>query len=166
MPRPKPWWGLATMTALLTLFGIGDIAAGLDADPAIVASLIGLTTAELREQTAAGYRLADYLARSGGLVLAALGIVLTIIVAIPYRNGVAWSWAGMWLLPAWALAVPVGFLLVGTVPNQPPPPPMVSGPIFAVLAAAILLADRRAFVRSSEGAGASGARAATTHAAR
>lgn len=135
------------MTVILVLFGIGDVAAGLDADPAITVGLLGLTPGELREQSAAGYRLADYMARSGGLVLATLGIALTILIAIPYRRRDAWSWRAMWLLPAWALAVPVGYLLVGTLPDQPPPPPLVSGPIVAVLAAAILIADRRGFVR-------------------
>ena len=150
VPRPSPWWGLAAMAVILLVFGLGDIAAGLDADPAITVALLGMTPAELREQSEAGYRLADYMARSGGLVLAALGVALTVLVAIPYRGRQAWAWRAMWLLPAWALTVPVGYLLVGTLPDQAPPPPMISGPIFAVLAAAILVVDRRAFVRTPE----------------
>ena len=131
------------MTVILLLFGVGDIAAGVEADPAIVSGVIGLTPAELRDQSPAAYRLADFMARSGGLTLAVLGTALTILVAVPYRRRANWAWGAMWLLPAWALTVPVSFLLVGTVAGEPPPPPMVSGPIFAVAAAGILLVDRR-----------------------
>ena len=169
VPRPSLWWGLAAMSVILVLFGVGDIAAGLDADPAITVALLGLSPGELREESAAGYRLADYMARSGGLVLTTLGIALTVLVAVPYRRRAGWSWRAMWLLPAWALTVPVGFLLVGTMPDQPPPPPMISGPIFAVLAGAILLADRRAFVRAApvgDGAESSRPKAAVTATAR
>jgi len=35
--------------------------------------------------------------------------------------------------------IPVFYLVAGTDPGQPPPPPMISGPIVAVLCAAILI---------------------------
>ena len=152
------------MTVILVIFGLGDIAAGLQADPAIATGVIGVTPDELRDESAAGYQLADFMARSGGLTLATLGIALTILVAVPYRRRVGWSWGAMWLLPAWALTVPVSFLLVGTVADQPPPPPMVSGPIFAVLAAAILLVDRRAFARYAKDASRGPVEVASVHA--
>jgi hypothetical protein len=41
--------------------------------------------------------------------------------------------------------VPIQFLVFGTAAGQPPAPPMVSGPIVALLAAGILLVDRQRF---------------------
>jgi hypothetical protein len=144
-PRPRLWWGLAAMTVMLVLFGLTDILAGLRADPGITVALTGLTPDELEARSPEGFRLADYMARSAGLVLLGFGVVMTAIVAIPYRRREHWAWLVAWTLPVWAALVPVGYLAIGLAPNVPPPPPMISGPIIAVLAAAILLIDRGAF---------------------
>ena len=48
-------------------------------------------------------------------------------------------------LPAWALAVFACYLVTGVDPSQPPPPPMLSGPILGALAVLVLLFDRRRF---------------------
>jgi hypothetical protein len=53
----------------------------------------------------------------------------------------------MWLLPVWAAGVFVLYLVAGVRADQPPPPPMISGPIFAVLGAAILLVSAPRFFR-------------------
>ena len=148
--RPRLWWGLAAMSVIVTLFGVTDIFAGLRADPAIAVGVIGLTPAELETQSAAGYRLADFLARGAGSVLLLVGVLWTAILAVPYRRRDRWAWAVMWTLPAWAATVPVAYMLVGVQADVPPPPPMVSGPIFAVLAAVLLVADWRGFAARAE----------------
>ena len=51
----------------------------------------------------------------------------------------------MWLLPIWAGSILVFYLVVGVEPDQPPPPLMISGPILAVLCAAILLVSAPRF---------------------
>ena len=56
----------------------------------------------------------------------------------------------MWILPAWAAFVPVQYLIFGTAAGQPPAPPMVSGPIVAVIAAGALLVERQRFAVASE----------------
>jgi uncharacterized membrane protein HdeD (DUF308 family) len=141
------WWGLAFMTVVIALFGVTDMMAGASNDPAIPLSLTGLTLAELEAESAAGYRLVDLYTRGNGLTLVLGGLLATAVLVFAYRRHRRWAWWTMWLLPAWAASVPVFYLIVGLAPGQPPPPPMISGPIFALFAVAILLAGARPFFR-------------------
>jgi len=139
------------MTVMLALFGVVDVLGGLRADPAIAVGVIALTPDQLQAASLEGYRLADFGARTQGLVLLGFGLVLTAIVAVPYRRRERWAWAVMWTLPGWATLVAAAYLVVGVRPDVPPPPPMVSGPIIALIAAAILFLERRTFARREEG---------------
>jgi hypothetical protein len=65
-----------------------------------------------------------------------------VIVLIPLRRGERWAWWAAWALPIWAAVVPVFYLVAGVDPGQPPPPPMISGPIVAILSGAVLLVVR------------------------
>ena len=125
----------------------------MNADPAITVAIAGRTPAEVLAEDPTGYRLADFSARSLGLGLVMIGALMAAVVLIPYRSGQRWAWNLMWILPAWAAAVPLLYLAYGTAPNQPPAPPMISGPLIAVLAAAALLADRRRFSPASSPGG-------------
>ena len=147
--RRRGWWVLAFFAGMLVVFGVGDVLGGVLADPAITVTLSGRSPAEIQAAEPTAYRLYDFVARSGGVNLALIGILLTVIVAIPYRGGQRWAWWAMWILPAWAALVPVQFLVFGTAPGQPPAPPMVSGPIVALIAAGVLLVDRERFAGAS-----------------
>ena len=146
--RQRAWWPLLALTVLVGLFGLGDVLIGPPFDPGIAQGLTGLTHAELEAESAAGYRLLDFYTRGGGLDLMAMGVVLTLILLIPYRQGQRWAWWAMWLLPAWIAAGFALNLAYGVAPGEPPPPPMISGPILGAIAAAALLADRRRFSQS------------------
>jgi hypothetical protein len=139
------WWGLLVMALILTLFGIGDLAAGLEADPGIPAGLTGMSLAELESESSAAYRLLDFGVRAGGLQLIAMGLLLTVVLLAGFRRGRPWAWWTMWLLPAWAATVFLLNAAFGVAPGQAPPPPMISGPIFAMLAAAILIVSAPGF---------------------
>jgi hypothetical protein len=95
------------------------------------------------------YRLYDFATRDLGLGLVVIGSLLTAILLVPYRARQRWAWFVLWILPAWAAAVPLLYLTYGTAPGRPPAPPMISGPIFAVVATAVLLLDRERFFPSS-----------------
>ena len=106
----------------------------------------GLLPADVEAAEPIGYRLYDFATRMGGLNLVFIGLLLTSILAVPYRLGQRWAWATMWLLPAWSLAVPLAFLAFGMSPGTPLPPPAISGPIVAVVTTIVLLVDRGRFL--------------------
>lgn len=99
-------------------------------------------------ESASAYRLLDFMSRVGGTNLLMVGILMTAILLIPFRHGQRWAWWLMWILPAWAAAASVTIFIFGVAPGQAPPPPMISGVILAVLAAAILLISTPRFFRT------------------
>jgi hypothetical protein len=143
--RERVWWVLVMIAALIAVFGLTDVLIGATADPGIAVAISGIDPETLRAQSPQAFRLYDFASRSQGMVLFVLGVLLLVVLLRPYRDRQPWAWAAAWVLPAWAVAVPVLYLGYGTQPDQPPAPPMVSGPIIAVIAAAVLLVDRRRF---------------------
>jgi len=141
--RTRAWWVLVGIAVVIAVFGLTDMASGLLADRAITTVITGLGVDEVLAQDPAGYRLADFMSRTQGLNLLLLGVLFTIVLVVPYRAGRRWAWRAMWLLPAWAVLVPGMYLVFGTAPGAPAAPPMLSGPIVALVAAGILLLDRR-----------------------
>ena len=137
---------LIAIAVIFVIFGIGDIQMGPAADRAITVAVSGLLPADVEAAEPIGYHLYDIATRMGGLNLVFIGLLLTSILAVPYRLGQRWAWATMWLLPAWSLAVPVLFFSFGQAPGTPIPPPAISGPIVAVVASVTLLVDRSRFV--------------------
>lgn len=144
------WWGLAFLTVVIVVFGVTDMLAGPAADVAIPMSLTGLTLAELEAESAAGYRLFDFFTRANGLSLVMMGLLATAVLVFAYRRQRRWAWWTMWLLPAWTIPGVLLYVIVGLAPGQPPPPPMLSGPVFGVLAAAILLVSARPFFQQGD----------------
>jgi hypothetical protein len=146
MDQPHRSWPLLPILAiLLALFGVWDVLIGISADPGITIAIIGLTPDELRAASPEGYRLSDFFVRTQGVMLAAFGVLLTVVVLWPYRGGQYWAWKAAFILPVWAASVPIMYLAFGLAPGVQPAPPMISGPIFAVLSAAVLVLDRRRF---------------------
>lgn len=140
--RRYGWWGLFAVAVVIVVFGILDIASGAAADVAIAEGLTGRTIGDLDAESADAFGLYDFMTRVNGLSLVLLGVLLAAIIAIPFRRGERWAWWAAWTLPLWAAIVPVFYLVAGTDPTRPPPPPMISGPIVAVLCAMILVVTR------------------------
>lgn len=147
--RRHAWWGLLLLSITLIYFGVTDLIIGAPADPGIATGLSGMTLDELQSESAAAYRLFDLYTRMNGWSMLAFGLVATCVLLLAYRRDERWAWWTMWTLPAWAAGVFVFFLVVGTDPTQPPPPPMISGPIFAALAAAVQLVSAPRFFRAA-----------------
>ncbi len=143
--RRRLWWVLPALSVMVVVFGVSDLLVGITSDPSVTVAIIGLTPTELETASAPGYRLADFLVRTRGLEVAAFGLLLTIVLLVPYRAAQRWAWYAAFILPAWAIAVSLAFLAFGMAPGQPPPPAMVSGPVFAVLSAVVLVVDRGRF---------------------
>jgi hypothetical protein len=140
--RRHVWWGLLAVSVSFVLFGATDIASGAAADALIPQALTGKTIQQLEAESADAYGMFDFGVRINGWSLVLLGVLLALIVLIPFRRGERWAWWALWVLPIWAAVVPVFFLVAGVQPDQPPAPPMVSGPIVAIMCAAILLVTR------------------------
>ena len=145
------WKFLFGLVTIIGLFGIGDVLRGLDADPAIVAGITGLTPEEMRAESEAVARMADLQVRAGGLQLLVLGVLWGVIVVVPFRRHERWAWYTMWTFPGWALAVSVSYLFVDLQPGEPVPPPAISGWFFLALTSALLFVTRGGRVQPSEG---------------
>ena len=144
--RPhRSWLLLPILAIVLAVFGVSDVLIGITADPGITVVITGLTPDELMVTDPEGYRLADFLVRTQGVTLAWFGVLLTVILLRPYRGGQHWAWTVAWILPAWAVSVPITYVSFGLAPDVPPAPPMISGPILAILAMVVLVVDRRRF---------------------
>jgi hypothetical protein len=147
--RDRAWWLLVAVVAMLVLFGVSDALIGATSDPGIALAIAGIGPEALRTASPEGFRLYDFATRGLGLALLVIGLLLLTILVIPYRRGHPWAWGVMWLLPAWSIAVPILYIAYGVQGGQPLAPPMVSGPIIAILSVAVLLVDRRRFERSA-----------------
>ena len=143
--RRRAWWVPAAVAVMLVLFGVSDAAIGAGADPGISLAIVGQDPSTLQATQPDAYRMFDFSARSGGVNLALLGLLILVVVLVPYRRGDRWAWLALWLLPAWAMLVPITFVIYGLAAGQPPAPPIISGPIVAILMAGALLADRTRF---------------------
>ena len=152
--RPhRSWLLLPILAIVLALFGVSDVLIGITADPGITVAITGLTPDELQAASPEGYRLADFMVRTQGVTLAAFGLLLAVVLSWPYRGGQRWAWRAAFILPGWAACVPIMYLAFGLAPDGPPAPPMISGPIIAVLSAAVLVVDRRRFREAKPAAG-------------
>jgi hypothetical protein len=139
----RGWAFLFGFAIVIGLFGIGDVILGMAADEAIAEGVTGLTMAEIEALSGPVATLINLQVRAGGAQLLALGIVWCTILAIPFRRGERWAWYVMWTFPLWSLGVGIHFLFVDLQPDAPTPPPAISGWVFFVLTAALLLVSRR-----------------------
>ena len=146
--RRRLWWVLPALSIVLVIFGVSDVLIGITSDPGITVAIIGLTPAELATVSADGYRLTDFMVRTQGLAIGAFGLLLTTVLLVPYRAGQRWSRYAAFILPAWAMLVPITYLAFGLAPGAPLSPPMISGPIIAVVSVMVLVADRGRFAEA------------------
>jgi hypothetical protein len=133
------------MTVTLVIFGVGDVLVGPAADRGIPLGLTGMTLEELQADGPASYRLFDFFTRVNGNSLLLAGLFGTAMLLFAFRRDQPWAWWTMWLLPVWAVGGTAFYLVAGVHADQPPPPPLVSGPIFAIVAVAILLVSAPRF---------------------
>ena len=145
------WWGLLLVALTLLVFGVVDVVSGAAADPGIALGLTGMTPAELASAEPEAYRLFDFYARVNGWSLVLAGAMTTAVVAFGFRRGRRWAWWATWALPIWAIGAAAFYLVIGIEPGQAPPPPMISGPIIAVLCAVLLAVTAPSFFGSSRG---------------
>jgi hypothetical protein len=130
---------MLTMTVLVAVIGLFPVILGIKEDASVPLGIAEATATQLEASSAPGYRLLDYEARNNGVALIVIGILFSLVAVTGFRRNEVWAWWAMWILPGWAASVFVLTLAYGIAPGQAPPTPMISGPIFAGLAAATLL---------------------------
>jgi hypothetical protein len=139
----RGWQVLAILGAVIALLGVGDLVGGVAFEPTTPQAISGRPLSELEAASREAYRVIDFRAREGGITLAIVGILLAVVAWRPYRLGKTWAWWTMWALPVWASSVLVAMLAYGLAPGQAPSVAALSGPLISLIAAAILLLDRR-----------------------
>lgn len=137
--RRNSWKFLLALVAVIGMFGVGDLVMGMDADPAISLAVTGLTVDAMWETSELLTTMVDLQTRAGGIQLVVLSLAWATIVLVPFRRGERWAWFTMLTFPAWALGVAVFWLFVDLHPDVPPPPPAISGWVFAGVTTALLL---------------------------
>ncbi len=145
----KSWIVFIVVSAIFLLFGIGDVIRGMDADPAIAESFIGTRWEELKAADPGVANLIDQQVRSGGAQLVVLSLLSIVITLKGFRQGKQWGWYALWIWPVWMATIFVMLFLAPRQPDVPPPPPMLSAPVFFVLTfLAQVLSYRRFFPKA------------------
>ncbi len=138
--RNWAWLGLLVIVGIVILFGIGDLAGGISADPGIPESVTGGSVDAAREAAPRVAALADVGMRTAGATEVAIGLAWAGLVIAGIRRRIRWAWVVSWTMPLWIGLILVVWLTTDRVAGTPLPPPMLSGPLFLVLSVLLLLA--------------------------
>jgi hypothetical protein len=139
------WKVFLVISVILGLFGIGDIIQGMNADPAIANSMIGIAWEEVQASNHEMANLIDLQVRSGGSQLLVMAVLSIAISLTEYRRGQQWAWYAFWVYP---LFMALNFFIFMTADRQSdflPPPPMISAPVFFIIFVLVLLLSYRKF---------------------
>jgi hypothetical protein len=87
--------------------------------------------------------------RSLGASILVVSILSLAITLTAFRRGQRWAWYALWVWPLWNVAIFVLSFTAERHPDFPPPPPMLSAPVFfTVTLLALILSYRRFFPRA------------------
>lgn len=144
------WKILFGADIIFVLFGIGDIIQGMSADPAIANSITGIGWEELKISSPPIASLIDLQVRTGGAQLVILAALSILICVRGYRRWERWAWYAQWMWPLLMVFIFLAFVKADRHPDFPPPPPMISAPIFFVIfVLALVLPYRKFFPKQS-----------------
>lgn len=144
------WVLFLVLGVLEILFGLGDMVAGIENDPAILISATGRTPAELKAQDPLLYNAMDQQQKVIGNILLMAGLLIAAISLTAFRRGARWAWFTFWFIP-----VSMAFGIVSSYNNRQPseslPPPFYSGLLFMVLTIVWLALSYRKYFSNTEG---------------
>lgn len=139
------WIILFALNVIGVLFGLGDIILGAASDPAITEGVAGMSLAELQASNPRVANLVNVQTKLTGSFFLGFSLLGIAISMTGYRRGERWAWYALWSLPLMYGLIPAIFLSAGLVPGRSLPPPVLSGPIFLVIALLALLLPYRKF---------------------
>lgn len=144
-------WVLFLVIGLLEIqFGIGDMIAGVENDPAILISATGRTPAELKAQDPLIYTAMDHQQKLIGYSLLMTGLLISAISLTAFRRGARWAWFTFWSIPV-SLALIVVSQHNIRQPDESLAPPFYSGSLFAVLTIVWLALSYRKYFSNTDG---------------
>jgi hypothetical protein len=122
----------------------------MNADPAIAESISGVAWEDLQASSPRLANLIDLYVRAQGGSLVVLSILSISITLTAFRRGERWGWYVLWIWPLWQAFIFIVFVTAARQPGFPPPPPMLSAPVFfTVTLLALILSYRKFFRRVS-----------------
>jgi len=120
------WVLFLILGVLEILFGVGDMIAGVENDPAILISATGRTPAELKTQDPLLYKAMDQQQKVIGQVLLTMGLLVSVISLTAFRGGARWAWFTFWLIP-----IDMALIVVSSyntrLPGESLAPPFIPG---------------------------------------
>ena len=144
------WVLFLVLGVIEILFGVGDMIAGIENDPAILISATGRTPAELKVQDPLVYNVMDQQQKVIGQTLWMTGALISMISLTAFRRGARWAWFTFWLIP-----VSMAFVVISSYnsrqPGQALAPPFYSGLLFAVLTIVWLALSYRKYLSNVQG---------------
>jgi hypothetical protein len=126
------WVLFLVLGVLEILFGLGDMIAGIENDPAILISATGRTPAELRAQDPLLYNAMDHQQKLIGNMLLMTGLLVSVISLTAFRRGARWAWFTFWLIAAQMAFITISQYL-SRQPGESLAPPFYSGSLFTIL---------------------------------
>jgi uncharacterized membrane protein HdeD (DUF308 family) len=144
------WVLFLVLGVIEILFGVGDMIAGIENDPAILISATGRTPAELKDQDALIYVAMDHQQKLIGYNLLMTGVLVSVVSLTAFRHGARWAWFTFWLIPVSMVFIVVSQYFIRQ-PGESLAPPFYSGLLFAVLTTLWLALSYRKYFSSGEG---------------
>lgn len=145
------WKVFAALSAVIILFGFGDLTQGGETfrsgEAVMFRSLTGIGWAELLGTDPGASRMIDQQVRSGGVALLVAGLFSLAICLTALRRGERWAWYSMWIWPVWIGLVYVVFWISHPNLGEGIPVPLVSGTVVLVIVVVTLALSYRRYLR-------------------
>lgn len=114
-------WVIFFAIGLMTMAAAVPHALGLNTDPELVKSIVGMTIEDLKLTNPMSFELYNFYFRSGGLSDLGFAFLLIVISATAYRRGEKWAWYSFWIVPAFFLSFVALSLTLKTSSSLIPP---------------------------------------------
>ena len=143
------WIVFLIVAGIFTLFGVGDVIQGMDADPAIAESITGVDWEDLQKTSPSIANLIDLMVRAQGSSITVLSILSIAITVNAFRRSERWAWYALWIWPILNVAIFLSFFTADRQLGYAAPPPMLSAPVFfSITFLALVLSYRKFFPKT------------------
>lgn len=93
-------WTVFFAIGAITLATAVPHALGINTDPALAESIVGMPIDDLKDSNPMAFDLYNFYFKGGGLSDLGFAFFLTVISVTAYRRGEKWAWYAFWFVPA------------------------------------------------------------------